>query len=50
VDSNWVKSVTSKNHQDNFGRDGPRRYKGKNGAPCDSRDTLKRRYKETAPD
>jgi hypothetical protein len=26
------------------------RYKGKNGASCDSRDTLKRGYKETAPD
>ena len=26
------------------------RYKGKNGVPCDSRDALKRCYKETAPD
>jgi hypothetical protein len=49
-DSNWVNPGTSQHHQDNFARDGPLPLQGQNGAFCDARDALKRRYKETAPD
>jgi hypothetical protein len=50
ADSNWVNSVTSRHHQDNFARDGPLPLQGQKRSALRRTGALKRRYKETAPD